>query len=59
MGKETVDAFLTNLKENFRKQLDTFWETYDSSTPMSAPKDDSAQQTAGGGNSKGKKMDAF
>lgn len=27
------------LKEGFKKELDTFWETYDKTIVMSAPKD--------------------
>ena len=39
MGKETVDALITSLKDNFKKELDTFWESYDNSTPPTAPKE--------------------
>ena len=39
MGKEAVDPFLQSLKDNFRKDLDSFWETYDKDAVMTAPKD--------------------
>ena len=34
-----MDPLLKDLKENLKKELDTFWESYDQSQTMSAPKD--------------------
>lgn len=47
---------LGNLKENLKKELDTWWESYDKSQVMSAPKD-IPEET--GGKGKGKKIDAY
>ena len=38
MGKEVVDAFLKDLKENIKKELDLFWETHNQSEVMCAAK---------------------
>lgn len=49
---------LKDLKEGLKKEIDTFWESYDKATVMTAPKDiadEGAQKTKGGN----KKMDAY
>jgi cytoskeleton-associated protein 5 len=47
---------LNNLKEGLKKELDTFWETYDTSIVMTAPKEAKQED---GGKGKGKKVDAY
>ena len=39
MTKDVVDPMLGNLKENLKKELDTWWQSYDKTQVMSAPKD--------------------
>lgn len=46
---------IKDLKEGLKKELDTFWETYDKATVMTAPKD---IPEANDGKPK-KKMDAY
>lgn len=50
-----VDLLLKDLKENLKKELDTFWEGYDKSQKMTAPKDIPDET---GGKQK-KKVDAY
>ncbi len=44
------------LKEAIRKELDVFWDSYDKSIVMTAPKDFPEE---GGQKMKGKKIDAY
>ena len=39
LTKEVMDPLLKDLKENMKKELDTFWEGYDKTEVMKAPKD--------------------
>lgn len=39
MTKEFIEPQLKDLKEGLKKELDSFWETYDKTLVMSAPKD--------------------
>ena len=56
LGKETIEPMLKDLKEGLKKELDTFWEAYDKSIVMTAPKD---IKDEGAGKGKGKKIDAY
>lgn len=56
LGKETIEPMLKDLKEGLKKELDTFWEAYDKTIVMTAPKDIKDEGT---GKGKGKKIDAY
>ena len=56
MSKEVVEPMLKDLKENLKKELDTFWDSYDKDTVISAPKDIPEEAE---GKGKGKKVDAY
>lgn len=56
LSKDVVEPMLKELKEGLKKELDTFWETYDTTIVMTAPKDIKQE---GGGKNKGKKVDAY
>lgn len=55
LSKQVVQPLIKDLKEGLKKELDTFWETYDKATVMTAPKD---IPEANDGKPK-KKMDAY
>ena len=57
MTKEAVEPLLKDLKEALKKELDTFWEGYDKTQVMSAPKDVGDEDKLGGGGKK--KIDAY
>lgn len=50
-----MDPLLKDLKENLKKELDSFWESHDKTQVMSAPKDVPEE---GDGKTK-KKVDAY
>ena len=56
LGKEVIEPMLGNLKEALKKELDTWWQSYDKSHVMTAPKDIPME---GGQKNKGKKIDAY
>ena len=56
LGKEAVEPMLGNLKEALKKQLDSWWESYDKRQPVTAPKDTAEE---GASKAKGKKIDAY
>ena len=39
MGKDVIEPMLKDLKENLKKELETFWEGHDKNAVMTAPKD--------------------
>ena len=55
MSKEVIEPMLKDLKENLKKDLDTFWDGYDKTAVMTAPKDIAEEP----GKGKAKKMDAY
>ena len=55
MSKEVVEPMLKDIKEAQKKELDTFWESYDKTIVMKAPKDIPDEV----GKNKGKKVDAY
>ena len=54
LTKDVVDPFIKDLKENLKKWLDSFWDGYDKSIKMSAPKEDAEEKEL-----EGKKLDAY
>ena len=55
LSKEVVEPMLGNLKEALKKELDNWWESYDKTIVISAPKDVPDEGAKG----KGKKVDAY
>lgn len=55
MSKEVVEPMLKDIKEAQKKELDAFWESYDKTIVMKAPKDIPDEV----GKNKGKKVDAY
>lgn len=39
LGKEVVDPMIDKLPDAMKKELEKFWESYDKTTVMTAPKD--------------------
>lgn len=56
MTKEAVEPLLKDLKEGIKKELDTFWEGYDKTQVMKAPKDIEDEKMGSGPK---KKIDAY
>lgn len=38
LGKDVISPMLGELKENLKKEIDTFWQGYDQNIVMKAPK---------------------
>ncbi len=57
MGKDVISPMLGELKEGIKKELDAFWDSYDQTIVMKAPKgEEDAEQ---GDGKKKKKVDAY
>jgi hypothetical protein len=57
LGKDVVSPMLGELKENIKKEIDAFWESYDQAIVMKAPKGE--EEADSGDGKKKKKVDAY
>jgi hypothetical protein len=57
LGKDVISPMLGELKENIKKEIDAFWESYDQTIAMKAPKGE--EEAESGDGKKKKKVDAY